>query len=96
MHCVLGSAAAAERVWSMAGKVLTDERSSLSPLVFEMIMYLKYNTRLWTISDVIEANRRRMNNSPAAKNRQAIETERLERMRDDVVGWNADVHGGAV
>ncbi len=37
-----------------------------------------------------------MNNSPAAKNRQAIETERLERMRDDVVGWNADVHGGAV
>jgi hypothetical protein len=45
--CVLGSAAAAERVWSMAGKVLTDERSTMSPLVFELIMYLKYNKRLY-------------------------------------------------
>jgi hypothetical protein len=68
----------------------------VSIIHMRMRMYLKYNTRLWTISDVIEANRRRMNNSPAAKNRQAIEMERLERMRDDVVGWNADVHGGAV
>ena len=32
MHCVLGSAAGAERFWSIAGKVLTNERSSLSPL----------------------------------------------------------------
>ncbi len=45
-HCVLGSAAEVERVWSMAGHVLTEHRSSLSPHVFELIMYLKYNSRL--------------------------------------------------
>ena len=55
-ECVGGSAAEVERVWSMAGHVLTDHRSSLSPLVFEMIMYLKYNARLWNLSDVVEAN----------------------------------------
>ncbi len=67
MHCVFWSAAGAERFWSMAGKVLTNERCSLSPLFFELIMYLKYNNRLWTITDVMEANKRRLNESPAAK-----------------------------
>jgi hypothetical protein len=73
MHCVLGSAAGAERFWSMAGKVLTDVRSLLSLLVFELIMYLKYNNRLWTITDVMEANKRRLNESPAAKKWNAIQ-----------------------
>lgn len=91
--CVLGSAAAAERVWSMAGKVLTDERSSMSPLVFELIMYLKYNKRLWDISDVIEANKRRCNESSASKKRAAIQKERLQKMRTEVLGWNPAGHG---
>jgi hypothetical protein len=46
MHCVLGSAAGAEHFWSMAGKVLNNQRSLLSPLVFKLIMYLKYNNCL--------------------------------------------------
>jgi hypothetical protein len=57
--CVGGSAAEAERVWSMAGHVLTQQCSSMSPLVFELIMYLKYNSRLWGLVDVIEANKLR-------------------------------------
>ncbi len=40
-ECVGGSAAEAERVWSMAGHVLTDHRSKMSPLIFELVMYLK-------------------------------------------------------
>jgi hypothetical protein len=40
-ECVGGSAAEAERVWSMAGHVLTDHCSHMSPLIFELIMYLK-------------------------------------------------------
>ena len=50
-YCIGGSAAEAERVWSMAGHVLTEHRSSLSPLCFELIMYLKYNSRLWGLVD---------------------------------------------
>ncbi len=79
----------------MAGTVLTDECSSLLPLIFELIMYLKYNKHLWTIDDAVEANRRRMNNSQAAKKRQAIGTVRLEQMKADG-DWNtvmSDVHG---
>ncbi len=79
-YCLLGSAAEAERVWSMAGHVLTDARSSFSPLVFELIMYLKYNARLWTIDDVTEANRRRKNESPAAKKWLALQKERLQKL----------------
>ncbi len=78
-HCVLGFAAEAERVWSMAGHVLTDACSSLSPLVFELIMYLKYNACLWTIDDVIEASRRRKNESPAAKKRLALQKKPLQK-----------------
>ena len=35
-HCVLGSAAEVECVWSMAGHVLTEHHSPLSPYVFEL------------------------------------------------------------
>lgn len=91
--CVLGSAAAAERVWDMADEVLTEQRSSMSPLVFELIMYLKYNNRLWSKADVVEANRRRQNESPAAKNRVDIQKERLQGMKAEVIGWNPDGHG---
>jgi hypothetical protein len=94
MHCALGSAAGAECFWSMAGKVLTNERSLLSPLVFELIMYLKYNNRLWTITDVMEANKRRLNKSPAVKKRNAIQEERLQKMMAEVVGCIPDGHGG--
>jgi hypothetical protein len=62
----------------MAGKVFTDECSLLSPLVFELIMYLKYNNRLWTITDVMEANKRRLNKSPAAKKWNAIQEKQLQ------------------
>ncbi len=39
-----GSTAEAEREWSMAGHVLTDHCSCMSPLIFELIKYLKYNS----------------------------------------------------
>lgn len=91
-ECVGGSAAEVERVWSMAGHVLTDHRSSLSPLVFEMIMYLKYNARLWNLSDVVEANKRRRNESSAAKKHIDIQTERLNKIREEVDSWK-DLEG---
>ena len=91
MQCIGGSAAEAERVWSMAGHVLSEHRASLSPLVFELIMYLKYNSRLWSLSDVIEASKRRKNESPAAKMRLAAQTERLNNRRADVTNWDQGI-----
>ncbi len=79
-HCVLGSAAEVERVWSMAGHVLTQHRASMSPLLFEIIMYLKYNARLWGFEDVIEANTRREQSTEAAKKRAEYQKERKEAM----------------
>ena len=58
---VLGSAAEVERLWSMAGYVLTKDRAKMSPLVFECIMYLQYNKDLWSLEDVVKANKRRKN-----------------------------------
>ena len=90
--CVMGSAAEAERVWSMAGHLLTDLRSSMSPLIFEILMYLKYNDRLWDISDVVEANKRRRNASGAANKRCAIQNERLEKMKAEVNDWDKEMN----
>ena len=44
---VLGSAAEVERVWSIARYVLTTQRSKMTPVVFEAIMFLKFNRDLW-------------------------------------------------
>ena len=77
-HCVLGSAAEVERVWSMAGHVLTEHGSSLSPYVFELIMYLKYNSRLWGLKDVVNANVARKKATEAAQRRDVMEKDRSE------------------
>ena len=77
-HCVLGSAAEVERVWSMAGHVLTEHRSSLSPYVFELIMYLKYNSRLWGLQDVVNANIARKKETEAGQRRDVMEKDRRE------------------
>ncbi len=57
--CLGGSAAEAECVRSMARNGLMDNHSNMSPLVLELIMHLKYNSHLWEIADVVEANKRR-------------------------------------
>jgi len=44
---VLGSAAEVERVWSLARYVLTSQRSQMAPVLFEAIMFLKFNRELW-------------------------------------------------
>ncbi len=91
VHAVCLSSAESEPVWSMAGHVLSKHHASLSPLVFELIMYLKYNSRLWSLSDVIEANKRRKNESPAAKKRLAAQTERLNNRRAEVTTWDQGI-----
>jgi hypothetical protein len=51
-------------------------------------MYLKYNSCLWGLVDVIEANKRRKLESLAAKNRHSLQKARLEMKKADVYLWN--------
>ena len=53
------SAAEVEPIWSRARHVLTRERSVMAPIIFEAIIFLKYNRRLWDLADIVEANKRR-------------------------------------
>jgi len=86
--CVLGLTAEVERFWSMAGPLMTKFLSSTSPLMLEIIMYLKYNSCLWNISDVIEANLWRKNQSLAAKSHINIQKKRAAKMMADVLTWD--------
>ena len=81
---IVGSASEVERVWSAAGDVMTKKRSSMSPIVFEAIMYLKYNRRLWNLTNVVEANKRRKKQSlDRADNRK----ERRARVAEKMTGF---------
>ncbi len=52
---VIGSAAEVERLWSVAKHILTESRSGLAPIVFESILFLRFNRELWNEFTVIEA-----------------------------------------
>lgn len=57
MNCgfILGSVAEVERLWSVAGNVLANNRSSMTPLLFECLMFLKVNSSYWDINLVSDA-----------------------------------------
>jgi hypothetical protein len=47
-----------ERLFSDSKHILTDQRKSMSPILFEAILYLKKNRSLWTAETVANARRR--------------------------------------
>ena len=51
-------------------------------------MYLKYNFRLWGLVDIVEANKRRRNDSTTAKKRITIQNERLAQWRKEISEWD--------
>ena len=59
VNAIMGSAAVVEGHWRSSKRVLTEERSSMDPSIFEAIMYLKTNKRLWGKAEVVEADKRR-------------------------------------
>ncbi|KAI0559108.1 Ribonuclease H-like protein [Gracilaria domingensis] len=52
---ILGSVAEMERLWSVADNILRNQRMSLTPLLFEAIIFLRVNARLWDVHLVREA-----------------------------------------
>ena len=79
---IMGSAAIVERLWSKADCIYTKRRAGLSPLVFEMIMFLKDNSDLWSIKEVVEADdRRKETNRNSRANRRIHENNEIEEMQ---------------
>ena len=52
---IFGSAAQVEQMWSQAKYILSQQRSRMSPRLFETILYLKINDRFWDNNTVQEA-----------------------------------------
>lgn len=52
---ILGSEAEVERFWFVCGNILTPGRRSLSPVMFESIIFLKVNPSYWGPSTVLKA-----------------------------------------
>ncbi|KAI0558985.1 hypothetical protein FGB62_173g00 [Gracilaria domingensis] len=52
---ILGSVGEVERLWSIANYILREERQSLSPIVFESLIFLRVNSRFWDVFTVREA-----------------------------------------
>jgi hypothetical protein len=80
-----GSAAEVECVLSMAGHVLSDHHSCMSPLIFGLIIYLKYDSCLWGTAGVVEATKRRKSESAAAKFCLSIQKERLDKEKEELL-----------
>jgi hypothetical protein len=78
IHAVGGTASMVETAWSMADNFYTKRRSSMSPLLFELIMCLKWNRSLWTMQDVAEANRRRKNEA-----KEKVSDSMMKRLAED-------------
>jgi len=59
MNCsfILGSVAEVERLWSIAKNILRDNRKSMTPIVFESLLFLKVNSKYWNQALVSEAMR---------------------------------------
>jgi hypothetical protein len=64
----------------------------MSPLIFELIMYLKNNSRLWRIADVVEANKRRKSEPVAAQFGLSIQKERLDKKKVELYLWEKVMH----
>ena len=86
---VKGTACEVERLWSVARYVLTTQRAKLSPLFFETIMFLKFNTQLWDEKIVRDAHCRLVKDNKAKraeKTKAAIaEQEELDEAAEEEV-----------
>ncbi len=87
---IVGSAAEVEGVWSMASMVMTKERSTMSLLLFEMIICLKYNKDLWGLVGVVEANKHRKGESTSAKVCKEAHCKRVVVARADIESYKND------
>jgi hypothetical protein len=74
---IYGSAAKVEWLWSIAKTILSSNRASMSPLVFESLLFLRVNRRFWDIKTVTEAYANARSNAKSDRLSQKIADERV-------------------
>lgn len=79
---ICGSAAEVERLWSIAKYILTDNRSRMTPAMFESLLFLKTNVEYWDVPMVMEVYIRVRNDLPNSRITAMVteDTEELEQM----------------
>ena len=58
-RCIMGTAACVERLEREGDNVQTKRRKGMSPITLELILFLKKKEGLWSLEDVVEADKRR-------------------------------------
>ena len=64
---ICGSAAEVERLWSICKYVITTNRSSLTPILLEALLFLRVNRSFWDLRLVQEAHANAINDSRNAR-----------------------------
>lgn len=73
LNFILGSSAEIERLFSIAGRTLADQRQNMTPMLFEALVFLKVNRGYWDFRTVLSAMRN--SNSSQAHDRVAEDSE---------------------
>ena len=80
-----GSAAEVERLWSEAKFVLTAHRAKISPIVFEALIFLKFNQQYWDIFTVKRAYINVIKESRAERLSKIIELHKEAETDDSII-----------
>jgi prophage tail gpP-like protein len=94
----MGSAAVVESNWSGLDHFITKRRKGMSPLLTEMIMFLKRNKDLWSIKNVKVANDDRKSDKKSERVKKLLDAEKelatmLESLENDkAVGTAGDAN----
>ena len=79
---IIRSATIVEQRWSKGGCVHASRRLSMSPIVFGMLMFLKENSDLWKINDVVDADeRRKVINKDTRANKKIDDNNAIEQLQ---------------
>ena len=61
----------------------------MSPLIFELIMCLKHDHLLWSLSGVVEANKCRQNYSKSLRTKKSVHREKVENKLKEITEWDS-------
>jgi hypothetical protein len=78
---ITGSEAVVESLWSTFDAFITKRHRGMSPIMIEMILFLKKNRDLWGLKDIIRANQSRVKAGRSARLERKI-PEQEEFMKD--------------
>jgi hypothetical protein len=80
IECVRGVAVPQrfERLWSMAGLIMTDKRYSTTPMNFKADCFLKFNRKWWDMSTIARSVRAVQQVGSTNKRMEEVEEEELE------------------